>query len=178
MKRIILIALLVLSFVSPAAAVSDAYILLGASNAAHPEIAASFEAATGVDVIVCARGKTGVDYWLSSLPYKRCVNSAKGYNIIGVLFVNGEQEAKAGGDWLALTVKLTNKLNATFAKTLPVYHVRAHKDFPGVHLQTVRAAQWASGWCVVDVDDLTLDSSWHYSPASDTVIGQRLADCK
>ena len=178
MKKIILIALLIFSFFSPASAVSDAYLMIGASNAARGVAAASFTQETGVKVIICAKGNTGLKYWNNSIAYRRCINSAKGYNIIGLLFVNGEYEAKYGGSWAIQFPALVAKLEASFGKDLPVAFVRAHAGFPGVYLAQVRADQEASEGCMVNVDDLTLDSYWHYDTPSAVIIGQRLAACR
>lgn len=179
MKRIICIAILVLAFASPAQAVTDAYIMVGASNAARGVAAASFESATGGHVINCGKEATGLKYILSAIPYIRCVNLAKGYNVIGILAINGEVETKTGDDWLLLSQKLKAKFEATYGHSLPMYHVRIHKDFPyQKYKEAVRVAQASSGWCWVDTDALTLDSNWHYDVPSAVIIGQRLAECR
>lgn len=166
---------LMLFFATP----QDAYILVGQSNGARGVAAASFTTETGYPVVNCAKNGMGVRWILGNVPYSQCIRMAKGYNIIGILSISGEVETKNGDDWLALSRTLKAKFETTYGKPLPFYHVRIHKDFPPQkYTEAVRFAQWNSGWCVVNTDDLTLDSNWHYDPPSAVIIGQRLADCR
>ena len=178
MKKL-LVLILVLSIFTPVKAQGGpVYLMIGASNAANGYAAQSFTEQTGVPVLLCAKGKTGLRHWMRGTSlFSSCMKQASSYQVIGLLFVNGEYEANTGLSWSYYFPLVVSAIRAKVGD-VPVAFVEVHPQMPGRYVVKTRSQQIVSGGCMVVPDDLYLPAdNWHYLQPELSIIGVRLADC-
>lgn len=145
-----------------------------------------------VAIINCAQGSSGIMQWQKGgTLYDTCMRLARGKTIDGIIFVQGEQDAKADGhymDWCKHFRAMVWDFRTDLKSNTPIYLV-ALGDFPAPTSQlfpnweTVKRQQIMAGRLphvfVVSADGLEKD--WpgiHYTRAGYDALGRRVGMTK
>ena len=187
----ILVLLLAFAWTPASAEGADVYILIGASNA-NDSVASGFAARrselTGREAFVvnCSQAGSGLVHWREDgALYGECLAKYQAEawrgDLRGVVFVNGEYEARYGGAWAVPFGELVAALRRDLGNEyLPMAFARVHPRMPGFFTKRVWQEQtdfYAAGVSMVVTDDLYLRRrSWHYLSAESLALGKRLAE--